>query len=185
MFNRSQHVSWVMVYILYVLWWCGGSSGSLSACGLLSDPHIHEMAGEVVNAVVCPSGSWTSLKPRKKQLMRCIQNGTSCITWKCALTFCTNICSSICCRTVMSTVHSLGFLPTLPLAWRSASSAPAGLSQSDYTSTDSDVPTLTNLLLSCLQKEDKVVYCPGFFDLYRILYRVFWLSWVVCELFLL
>lgn len=28
---------------------------------------------------------------------------------------------------------------------------------------------LVDLLLSCSQKEDKVVYCPGFFDLYRIL----------------
>lgn len=29
---------------------------------------------------------------------------------------------------------------------------------------------LVDLLLPCSQKEDKVVYCPGFFDLYRILF---------------
>lgn len=40
------------------------------------------------------------------------------------------------------------------------------------TLTGNMMPRLIDLLLSYSQKEDKVVYCPGFFDLYRILYVV-------------
>lgn len=103
-------MSFVMMHVCAVLM----SSGSFSLCGPTPVKFMHSVSAEIVDTVVCSLGFWTSPQLRKMQMLRCVQKDVHRILL--GNLHILHFCCSIHCRTVMSTVHLLGFPPTSPLA---------------------------------------------------------------------
>lgn len=114
-----QFVLCVMVYVWRVLWWC--------------------LVVHLVSVRPCQTHTYVQWQVKFCMLFA-LQDLGHHYNWeriKCWGVYRTaphashgNVHILYICRTGISTAHSLGFPPTSPLAWRSASSAPTGLSQS-------------------------------------------------------